>query len=480
MPASEIDELNESENVTHQRIREQLRQNIEALKKLENKLTKHKSLYKKAKSAALPSYGRKQKSKIELITQLKEELQRVYEESEQNKLQKASTGHLLMTKVRNVLEKFEPQINKSPILIQENNEFSKVMTDIRSPHFLAARKNIQTLTQGIIQSANNENKYKRVKDDKRLQDHIDVSISESNTPSKARDPNVKLGDLLSLYLPSPLEKRDQIAINALTEYVNDFERSNNPVTPKTTNYHLCRAISHLNSLDNLLNMINLKTLEFKDPEDLHVYLNREVENFNIRCQDFMDSVDALNDLSLSIQLEDQLKQLQNNFEENLPKEYKDTPEYQALMQPKERGADIPLATFDTQIYRDIMQKPLSKLSALEATLETKPHSIKSKYKELKKDALHKLGKNHHTKYEIVNSLRSSLNAINNALDNKESKLTEKQLHKLIQNALNEAEELQKHRVGFLKPKQMDTLNAIVNDLKNGLTQFEKAKRRLKQ
>ncbi len=36
----------------------------------------------------------------------------------------------------------------------------------------------------------------------------------------------------------------------------------------------------------------------------------------------MDSVDALNDLSLSIQLEDQLKQLQNNFEENLPKEYK--------------------------------------------------------------------------------------------------------------------------------------------------------------
>ncbi len=68
-------------------------------------------------------------------------------------------------------------------------------------------------------------------------------------------PTLILGDLLSLYLPSPLEKRDQIAINALTEYVNDFERSNNPVTPKTIIIIYVEQLSHLNSLDNLLNML---------------------------------------------------------------------------------------------------------------------------------------------------------------------------------------------------------------------------------
>lgn len=483
MPISEnTEELNESENVTHQQIRKQLRHNLEALARLERKLVEPKSLYKKAKLTALASYSKKHKSKLELITQLKNELQRVYDESERNKLQKASTGHLLMAKIRTVFDKLEPEFNNSSVLTPKNDEFVKLLEDIKSPHFLAARKNIQKLTQAIIQSANNEDKYKSIKADKRLQDHIDASIAESNAPSKARVPNVKLGDLLSLYLPSPLEKRDQVVINAITEYVNDFERSDNPIVPKTTNYHLCRAISHLNSLDNLLNMINLKTLEFKEPGDLYDYLNMQVENFNMRCDDFVDSVEALNDPSLSIQLENQLKQMQHNFEANLPNEYKATPAYRALMQPKERGADIPLeaGAFNTQIYRDILQGPLAKLTALESTLETQPHSIKSKYKELKKDALHKLGKKHYSKYEIVNSLRSSLNSINNALDNKESNLTEKQLHRLIQNALKDAEELQKNRIGIFKPKQMEELNAIVHDLKSGLNQFENAKRRLKQ
>jgi hypothetical protein len=483
MPISEeTEELNESENVTHKQIREQLRANIEALAKLERKLVKPKSLYKKAKLTALTSYSKKHKSKLELITQLKAELELVYNEAQRNKFQKASTGHLLMAKIRTALDKFEPELSNSSALIPKNDEYAKLLDDIKSPHFLAARKNIQKLIQTIIQSANNENKYKKMEDDQRLQDHISASISESNAPSKARDPNVKLGDLLSLYLPSPLEKRDQIVINAITEYVNDFERSDNPIVPKTTNYHLCRAISHLNSLDNLLNMINLKTLEFKEPGDLYDYLNMQVENFNMRCDDFVDSIEALNDPSLSIQLENQFKQMQNNFEANLPNEYKATPAYRALMQPKERGADIPLeaGAFNTQIYRDILQGPLAKLATLEYALETQPHSIKSRYKELKNDALHKLGKKHYSKYEIVNSLRSSLNSINNALDNKESNLTEKQLHRLILSALNDAEELQKNRIGIFKPKQMETLNGIVHDLKSGLNQFENAKRRLKQ
>jgi hypothetical protein len=293
-----------------------IREKIKALEKIEKELDHEKSDLTRFKKRALSAIGQSQVSKLELVRQLKKELQNLVAASEntQNPLSGAALSGRMTQSLhrffkqdskrteRNPPESYRQFLRESDLLL-ECQYMHFLLRKYANDHYSFAQKNFNAV---ILKHAN-----------------LPKNVGKKTI---ATNPQTKTGDFLATFYPSPYEPRDQVVIDAFKEY------SNSERNQKTELYALGAIMADLSSFQVTLARIARAKIDLKgDPESLKMALDSFLEADLMRKYDaIMDPkkgiVKQIKDPKLRKMLLDSMRDIKSKIEADLPKGYKLKPQ----------------------------------------------------------------------------------------------------------------------------------------------------------
>ncbi len=252
---------------------------IQQLEKVEESLEKSnqsaiKSMYKRVKKKALITLGKQNVTKLDMVWQLKSELNNLYNAT-QNKEMPLSQVKVALKLQDSLARIMQLNVNRLSLVSDRNSPFYNIIDSLKAE---VAKTTPAILCSQLLQDYANT-KFGAART--HFGEYIDIIKSDPKyvgLNDKTNDLNFKTGDYLNLVYPLPTEDRDQLTIDSFGKFISKSENK------ETELYAIYLIMSEVKSISVLVDRANTAIQKYGDePELLNDVLDSFVVQINEKC-----------------------------------------------------------------------------------------------------------------------------------------------------------------------------------------------------